>query len=36
MNIIYNGFKTAKQVGKQEREEALANHWSSGEERQEA
>lgn len=36
MNIIYNGFKIAKQVGKQRREEALTDHWCSGEERQEA
>ena len=36
MNIIYNGFKTAKQVGKRKREEALTGHWSSGEERWES
>ena len=36
MNIIYNGFKTAKQVGKRKREEALTGHWSSGEERRES
>lgn len=34
MNIMYNGFKTAKQGGKQKREKALTGRWYPEEERQ--
>lgn len=34
MSIMYNGFKTAKQVGKRKREKALTGRWYPEEERQ--